>query len=86
MVLTDTYQMIIDRKEACGVTWQEIADRSGIRYAQNVIDAARRGTLAPSFVNIADALGCDIEISLKPRPRDPKEFVWKVSKGRKDRP
>lgn len=83
MVLTDTYQLIIDRKEAVAMTWQEIGERSGIGYAQNVIDAARRGTLAPSFVNVAEALGCDIVITLKPRPADPKEFLWKVSKGRR---
>lgn len=83
MVLTDTYQLIVDRKEAVSMTWQEIGERSGIGYAQNVIDAARRGTLAPSFVKVADALDCDIEIILKPRPTDPKEFVWRVSKGRR---
>ena len=83
MVLTDTYKLIIERKERVAMTWQDLAERLQQKYAQNVMDAARRGTLADSYVKLAEALGCDIVIELKPRPSDPKAFVWKISSGRK---
>lgn len=82
MVLTDTYKLIIERKERVDMTWQDLAEKLRQKYAQNVMDAARRGTLAESYVKLAEALGCDIVIELKPRPSDPKAFSWKISSGR----
>lgn len=83
MVRTDTYKEIVDLKTRCDVTWQDLADRLGMKYGQNVIDAAHRGTLPANFVQLAEALGYDIEIRFVQRPHDMKEFVWKVSPGRK---
>lgn len=65
------------------MTWDQLADIMGYKYSQNVMDAARRGNLSDSFVKLAEALGCDIVIELKPRPSNPKEFSWKISPGRK---
>ena len=45
MVRTDTYKEIVDLKTRCDVTWQDLADRLQMKYGQNVIDAAHRGTL-----------------------------------------
>lgn len=83
MVSTDPYRLIMERKEELDLTWQDLADRLRIKYPQNVMDAARRGNLPDSYVKLAEALGCDIVIQLKPRPSDPKAFAWKVSRGRK---
>ena len=83
MVRTDTYKEIVDLKTRCDVTWQDLADRLKMKYGQNVIDAAHRGTLPANFVQLAEALGYDIEIRFIQRPHDMKEFVWKVSPGRK---
>lgn len=83
MVRTDTYKEIVDLKTRNDVTWQDLADRLGMKYGQNVIDAAHRGTLPANFVQLAEALGYDIEIRFVQRPHDMKEFVWKVSPGRK---
>lgn len=68
MVLNDTYADIIALKVERGLTWEELRDRIGTKYAQNVMDAAHRGELAKSFVDLADALGADIEIKLVRRP------------------
>ena len=83
MVLTDTYKLILEQKTRQDLTWEDLAERTGIKHDQNVMDAARRGKLPQSYVKLAEALNCDIEINLKPRPTDPKEFIWKVSSGRK---
>ena len=85
MILTNTYQMIIEEKARRDMTWHDLAVILKYKYDQNVMDAAKRGNLSDSFVKLAEALGCDIVISLKPRPSDPKEFSWKISAGRKYR-
>lgn len=66
MMLTDTYEIIQYRKNALGLTWTDIAEKMGIRYMQNAMDAARRGTLPENFVRLCDALGCDVAVVLFP--------------------
>lgn len=83
MVLSDTYKLILEQKTRKDMTWHDLAEKLNYKYDQNVMDAARRGNLSDSFVKLAEALGCDIVITLKDRPSDPKEFSWKVSAGRK---
>ena len=83
MLLTDTYAEIIRLKARNDLTWQELAERIGTAYPQNVMDAAHRGKLPDNFIKLAEVLGADVEIVFKPRPMDPKEFCWKISKGRK---
>lgn len=83
MIKTDTYKLILDEKIRNDLTWQDLADMLHIKNAQNVIDAAHRGNLSDSYVKLAEALGCDIVISLVKRPHDITQFIWKVSPGRK---
>ena len=64
MVLNDTYADVIAVKVRENLTWEEIADRMGVRFSQNVMDAAHRGNLPESFVKLAEVLGYDVEINL----------------------
>ena len=70
MVLNDTYSDIVAVKVKKEVTWEDLRADLGLTYSQSVIDAAHRGNLPASFVDLAEALGYDIEIRLvERRPR-----------------
>lgn len=64
MLLNDTFADIVSAKVQQNLTWEEIAKRMNVRYSQNVIDASHRGNLADSYIELAEALGYDVEIRL----------------------
>ncbi len=85
MLKNDPKREILAHKARLDLSWTDIAERMGAAYRQSPQQMAECGSPSSGFIRLAEALECDVEVKLIPRPHDPKQFVWKVSPGRKYR-